>query len=232
MRLLFQNHRSRVRIASTQKGFTIIELMIATLVSSVILLVITFGVVHFTNDYYQGVNSTNTQTTTQNAIDAISQAIQFNASGTVATDGSQGIFCAGTQVFLYTMGKQLTGAPGPTNWGLYQLNNPSSNCTTPADTSGGTELLATNMRLAYLNLSQIGSTNVWQLELRVAYGDPDLLCRSSINGTSTGSCNAGATDYTASDIIQGNDVHCKLETGSQFCSMTDLQTAIGQRINN
>jgi prepilin-type N-terminal cleavage/methylation domain-containing protein len=214
-----------------QSGFTIVELMIATVVSAIILLVITFGILHFTSDYYHGINSSTTQSTTQNAIDVVTQAIQFNASGTVATDGSQGIFCAGTQVFLYTMGKTLSGSPSSTNWGLYQLNNPSSNCVTPGTTTGGTELLGSNMRLTNLSLSQIGTTNVWQLELRVANGDPDLLCRPSIAGAAKGSCNAGATNYATSDVITGSDVRCKIQIGSQFCSISDLTTAIGQRIN-
>jgi len=213
-----------------QAGFTIVELMIATLVSSIVLLVITFGVVHFTNDYYRGINSSNTQATSQNAIDSIAQAIQFNAGNTVATDGTQGFFCAGNQVFLYTMGQQLTGTPSATNWGLYQLANPSPNCAVPAITTGGNELLGKNMRLSYINLAQVGTTDVWQLELRVAYGDPDLLCKTSITGNTKGSCAATATNYTAADPIQGNDVRCKQLIGSQLCSITHLQTAIGQRI--
>jgi len=214
-----------------QSGFTIVELMIATLVSSVILIVITFGIVKFTHDYYRGINSSNTQATTQNAIDVIAHSIQFNATGTVATDGSQGIFCAGTQVFLYTMGKQLTTTPSAANWGLYQLNNPSANCVIPGSTTGGTELLGKNMRLTYINLTQQGSTNVWNLELHVAYGDPDLLCRASITGTAKGSCASGATAYTTTDVIQGNDVECKSQIGSEFCSIAYLTTAIGQRIH-
>jgi len=220
-----QNSRS-------QSGFTVVELMIATVVSALMLVVITFGIVHFTSDYYKGVNTSSTQTATQNAIDSIAQAIEFNATGTVATDGTQGIFCAGSQVFLYTMGKALNAAPSATNWGLYQLNNPSANCIIPADTSDGTELLSPNMRLSVMNLSEIGSTDVWQLDIRVAYGDADLLCRPSITGTSTGSCNAGATDYAASDLIQGSDVTCKIKIGSQFCSVVHLSTAIGQRVKN
>jgi prepilin-type N-terminal cleavage/methylation domain-containing protein len=213
-----------------QQGFTIIELMIATVVSSTVLLVITFGIVQFTNSYYKGINGAATQEATQSSIDAVSQAIRFNASGTVATDGTQGIFCAGTQVFLYTLGKQLTATPSATNWGLYQLDNPSPNCTTPADTSNGTELLATNMRLSYINLAQIGTTGVWQLELRVAYGDPDLLCNTSIVGNTKGGCVSGATSYTASDAITGHDVGCRVLSGSQFCAVVDLTTAMGQRI--
>jgi prepilin-type N-terminal cleavage/methylation domain-containing protein len=225
--------KRRNQIHQSQSGFTIVELMIATVISTVLLLVITFGVVHFTNDYYKGVNSSNTQATAQNAIDVITQAVQFNASGTVATNGTQGIFCAGTQVFLYTLGKQLTGTPSSSNWGLYQLNNPSSNCVTPGSTAGGTELLSKYMRLTSINLSQIGATNVWNLDMRVAYGDSDLLCRPapSIPVGSQGNCQSGPAFATAA-TVSGNDVTCKITTGSQFCTVTDLTTAIGQRITN
>jgi prepilin-type N-terminal cleavage/methylation domain-containing protein len=219
---------------NNQSGFTIVELMIATIVSSVILLVITYGIVHFTNDYYHGINASNTQATAQNAIDSVAHAIEFNAGTTTGVDGitSSGVFCAGTQIFLYTAGKQLTAAPNATNWGLYQLNNPSANCVMPPDTSGGTELLGTNMRLAYIKLEQQSGTNVWNVDMRVAYGDPDLLCRKSITGTTKGSCQPGATAYQTSDTLQGNDVTCKTQTGSQFCSISHLSTSVGQRIGN
>jgi prepilin-type N-terminal cleavage/methylation domain-containing protein len=225
-----RHQHTNTSAAASQAGFTIVELMIATVVSTVILLVITFGIVHFTNDYYKGVNSSATQTATQTAIDSITQAIQFNASGTVATDGTQSIFCAGTQVFLYTLGKKLSAAPSSSNWGLYQLDNPSANCVTPPVTTGGTELLGTNMRLAAINLVQQGTSNVWRLDIRVAYGEPELLCRTSITGTTQGSCANNATNYNSSSVVSGDDVSCKLQTGSQFCSVVHLTTAIGQRI--
>lgn len=225
--------KRRNHLPRSESGFTIVELMIATVVSTVLLLVITFGVVHFTNDYYKGVNSSNTQATTQNAIDAITQAVQFNASGTVGTSVTPGIFCAGTQVFLYTLGAQLTGAPSSSNWGLYQLNNPSPNCVVPADTSGGTELLSKYMRLTYVDLSRIGTSDVWNLELRVAYGDSDLLCRPApgIAVGAQGNCQSGQP-FALGANVKGHDVACKITTGSQFCTVTDLSTAVGQRITN
>jgi len=221
--------------AKRQDGFTVVELMIATLVSSIILLVITYGVVHFTNTYYKGINSSATQAVAQAASDAVSQSIQFNATGTVSPSlipatANDYIFCAGTQIFLYTPGVKLTAAPGPGAWGLYELDNPSANCTLPGSTTGGTELLGSNMRLSDISLSPVGASNVWQLSLRIAYGDPDLLCRTSIAGVAKGSCAVGATSYTAADLITGNDVTCKSQTGSQFCSVAQLNTAIGQRI--
>jgi prepilin-type N-terminal cleavage/methylation domain-containing protein len=220
------------RIASDQTGFTIVELMIATVVAAIILLVVTVGIVHFSNDYYKGVNVSTTQTTTQNAVDAISQAIQFNATSTVGTNGSEGFFCAGTKIFLYTMGKQFNATPSSTNWGLYMLNKTSSNCTVPGVTTSGTELLGKDMRITYLTLSQ-NADGVWGLELQVAYGDSDLLCSTAVSGNTKGSCAQTAADYTSSDVItrdSTHDIQCRLRNGSQFCSVVDLSTAVGQRI--
>ena len=49
------------RTQSSQSGFTIVELMIATLVFAMVLLVITVGVMSFTRAYYRGINQSNTQ---------------------------------------------------------------------------------------------------------------------------------------------------------------------------
>jgi prepilin-type N-terminal cleavage/methylation domain-containing protein len=222
-----------------QSGFTIVELMIATIVSSVILLVITVGIVHFTNDYYHGINASNTQATAQDAIDTIAHSIEFNAGTTsaVSDTATSGAFCAGTQLFMFTAGQQLKGAPSDTNWGLYQINNPSANCNplTLAQVNalgGGTELLGKNMRLAYLKISQQAGTNLWNVDIRVAYGDYDLLCDKNIASTNPGSCAPGAPAFAQNATIQGNKVICKQATGSHFCSVSHLTTSIGQRISN
>jgi len=219
--------------ASDQLGFTIVELMIATLVSSMILLVITVGIVHFTSDYYKGINSSNTQATTQNAIDVIERAIQFNASAPTPSSTTPGVFCAGSQEFVYSLGKQLTGATAVGNWGLYQFNKTTPNCDIPTSVpAGGTQLLGKNMRVAYVNLAQQGTTKVWNLELHVAYGDSDLLCRTSIASPNPGSCSSNAATYAPVTSVSGTDVICKSQTGSQYCSLSNLTAAIGQRINN
>jgi len=222
-----------------QSGFTIVELMIATIVSSVILLVITVGIVRFTNDYYHGINASNTQATTQDAIDMIAHSVEFNAGTTsaVSDTATSGAFCAGTHLFMFTAGQQLKGAPNDTNWGLYQINNPNANCNplTLAQVTaagGGSELLGKNMRLAYLKISQQAGTNLWNVDIRVAYGDYDLLCKKSISAGTAGSCAPGSPSFASNATIQGNDVICKTQSGSQFCSVSHLTTSIGQRISN
>jgi prepilin-type N-terminal cleavage/methylation domain-containing protein len=198
------------RIRTDQSGFTIVELMIATMVFSVILMVIVFGVIHFSNAYYKGINSSLTQTTARNAIDTVSQAIQFGTTTQPSSDdGVTGQFCAGGKVFLYTLGKQLTTTPSVANWGLYRVDS-SSGCTLTSGTAGGTELLSNKMRLADLSVSQPDATsNLWSISLRVVFGDDDLLTNPA-----------------------NTDANCKLNTGAQFCSVSALSTTVQQRIVN
>jgi len=230
------------RLGMRQAGFTIVELMIATLVFSMVLLVITVGVLHFTNSYYKGVNSSATQTAAQNAIDTISQTVQFSSNtpsaGTPATGaGTDGNFCVGSKLFLYTLGKEYgTAAPAVGNWGLYMIDNPNTaSCVgsglTPAQLANGVELLAANMRVTNLSVANSNpTTNLWQIALGIAYGDADLLCNTSQNGN-TGGCSPGDQTSAATANVSGADIACKSQTGSQFCSVAALSTVAQQRIS-
>jgi len=225
-------------IPQEQSGFTIVELMIATLVFSVVLVVITVGVLHFTSSYYKGINSSTTQTTAQNAIDSVSQSIQFSAGGTVGTDvAPAGLFCAGSNIFLYSLGVQYQGGtPSATNWGLYALPNPhTANCSTTGIGSfaGGTELLGKGMRVTNVSVLNTDPVkNLWQVSLTLVYGDSDLLCRTSLGGSTKGSCQQTAPAYLLTDAVSGADVSCKPQIGSQFCSVAALSTIAQQRIGN
>jgi len=200
------------------------------------LIVITVGVLHFTSSYYKGINSSTTQTTAQNAIDTISQSIQFSASGSAGTDVSpSGVFCAGSRMFLYSLGVQYKGAtPSSTNWGLYMFPNPhTANCDTSGIGSftGGTELLASGMRVTNVSVVNVDATKkLWQVSLTIVYGDSDLLCNTKLGGGTTGGCDSAAAAYAATDTVSGDDVACKPQIGSQFCSVAALSTVAQQRI--
>lgn len=213
-----------------QSGFTIVELMIATLVFSVILLVITYGVLHFTSDYYKGINSSATQNSARNAMDSITQAIQFGPPArTTPTVAGSGQFCAGNKILRYTLGIKYDGTPpGSGNWGLFMQTNNAAGCN-PVGATENTELLSKNMRVTDVSNTQI-SPQLWHVSLKIAYGDADLLCKTSITDGSKGDCSQGAASYTATDVIAGSDVQCKLQAGSQFCSVAVLQTTVQQRI--
>ncbi len=217
-----------------QAGFTIIELMIATAVFSMVLLVITVGVMHFTNDYYKGVNNSTTQTTAQNAIDIISQAIKFSASQpeTYLTSGSP-YFCIGNQEFVATLGVQYNGGtPSSRNWGLYMFPMTTNTCSSTMQL-GGKELLGKGMRLAAVSVSQSDpklDPTLWKVSLTIAYGDADLLCRTSLGGAATGGCAQNAPAYPSNETVMGSDVQCKSQVGSQFCSVASLSTIVQERI--
>lgn len=68
----------RRQLRFEQSGFTLIELMISTMVFSVILLGATTAVVQIGRMYYKGVVSSRTQETARRSIEDISRTIQFN----------------------------------------------------------------------------------------------------------------------------------------------------------
>lgn len=215
----------------TQAGFTIVELMIATLVFSLVLLVITYGVVHFTTAYYRGINNSATQTAAQNAIDSVTQSIQFSSGGTTTADSTH--FCAGGKVFLYNLGKEFGGTPTATDRGLYEMPSTAS-CTDPGTPSGGTELLGKNMRLSDVSLTNSNPTDPtipWKVALRIAYGDSDLLCSPALNGNQ-GGCTSGSSSFAANATFAADDMTCKSQIGSQFCSVSVLNSVAQQRIVN
>lgn len=221
------------RSAALQKGFTIVELMIATLVFSVILLIITFGVIQFSHDFYRGINSSTTQDIVRSVSDSVTQAIQFSGStiqqGSLSTGSGQYV-CTGNQEFIYTLGTEITASGGQA---LIQLPIPSGNCydnpsvQDPADWAKRNELLQPYMRLLKFSVAQVGTSTVWQVDVKVAYGDIDLLCDANTVGSCTSSSNIPMATLISPTAI----IHCKPQTGSQFCDVSDLKTVAQVRVN-
>jgi prepilin-type N-terminal cleavage/methylation domain-containing protein len=225
--------KNRTVSAKNQAGFTIVELMIATMVFSVVIFIITAGVLAFTRSYYKGVNSSTTQNTARSIMNAVTQAIQFSGQTVYETNLSKGplngYFCAGDYIYMYSLGKQVPDTPTRGNWGLYRATNPvPGSCTDlsgpPADGSG-TELLGPHMRVADFKVAQVPSEDqLYSLNLRIAYGDNDLLCTPDVSGSCT--ANTELTDAQ----LNNDKVTCKSQTGSQFCAVSALTTTVLQRV--
>lgn len=198
-----------------QKGFTIIELLIATLVFSSVLLLITFGIIQITRTYYKGVTSTKTQQTARAVIDEISQSIQF-AGGTVTPSpapapSSSQVFCLNTKRYSYILGRKLTDG---SNHVLVADTPPCTSSSTAQDmnsaslTPDSRELLAPNMRLSKLDVIEV-DPNLWQITVKVVYGEDDLL----------------------NDPAQPN-ANCKnISVGGQFCAVSELSTVVQKRLD-
>lgn len=223
---------SRLYKYRSQKGFTIVELMIALTIVSIMLLLATTIFVHLGNDYTKGINLARTQNAARNIIDQVSQELQF--SGGMLQTGSNGgnnAICIGNTRYSFVIGKKAVSAPSPTpQHVLWQETMPAGdNCsplnlaTDPPGTtafnhilppaqSNGKELMPDRMRLTGLCVSQVGSS--YQVSVWLAYGDDDLL--SAPGGTPDGCGN--------------KHQYCIGSTGDQFCAVSELQTTVAARL--
>lgn len=193
------------RPKSNNQGFTIVELLISTLIFSMILLLVTIGIIQITRVYYKGITEARTQNTARAAMDEITQGIQFSGGTVSATQASKSSFCIGDQQYSYALGKQLGTQTAKALW---KTNTPGCSGN-PAVATTGKEFLSDKMRLSNLTVTPLGA-NLWKVSLTVAYGDDDLLN----NPTST-------------------SPSCKgIQAGSQFCSISTLTSTVIQRVTS
>ena len=240
--------RHAKRAMNEESGFTIIELLIATVVFSLVMLILTYGILQISRTYYKGVTSANTQNTARDVIDNISQAIQFSGQGTgfaaiPSTNGSLG-FCIGNQRYSYLPGYQLLNGTvdttaNQTNY-AFVVDTPAS-CNPISSSAqdlvgitkgtvmlapGSKELMGLHMRLADLMLPASVSDNLYNIHIRVVYGDNDLLCSETAVASS---CSSTTTMPSGGDYAE-TDLSCKGQAGDQFCAVSDLNTIVQKRI--
>jgi len=213
-----------------QSGFTMVELMIAMTVFSVIVIVITVSVIQFSKQYYKGVISSATQNTARTIIDDISRSIEFNAGGvnpisSVPAGPVKG-YCVGKDKrYSFEPYQQVTdtGLNAPLQQNFHGLVADSVSCgqtssplpvsslSATLTTTNARELLGQHMRIAKFTIitpsSGELSGKLYVINIKVVYGDNDLL-----------------TDPTSPDMT------CKSTTGSQFCATAELTTSVRKRL--
>ena len=74
-----RNNKSDNKLTN-QTGFTIVELMIATVIFSMVLLVCSYAIIHAGRMYYKGMIMSKTQDTARKIIDSASDAIKYDKS--------------------------------------------------------------------------------------------------------------------------------------------------------
>ena len=209
-----------------QQGFTIAELLIATAVFTVMLLLVTFSVLQISRTYYKGVTATKTQQTARTIMDQISQAVQFSGGSIYASPAVVDIlnptdqaFCVNLQRYSYHLGQKLVeGANHALVADTYLAcgQSPTAQNLSSASVSG-TELLSPNMRLAKLMVEDKGN-GLFKVTLKVIYGDDDLL----IDNTGKKGGKSGFDVTTAK---------CVGTAGSQFCAFSELTSTVQKRIS-
>ncbi len=213
-----------------QEGFTILELMIATVIFSLVLMMTLAGIIQITKMYFQGTTQIKTQEVARSIVDEISESIRFSkelvtlptpivgpkieyddGAGTVNLD--TGYICVGTRRYTYAIDRQLKESPKatPTKEKRHVLwvDRPTGGCNDvedlTLDLTDGKELLSENMRLTRFSVVDNGSS--YTIDVSVVYGDDDLL------------------EYT------DDPVTCKSAfTGSEFCGVSNLSVTVVRRL--
>ena len=200
--------KQRLNTQST-KGFTIIELLIATVVFSVVLLVVSGAIVQFGRSYYKGVVQTRTQDVARNISQDVAQTIQFSrgapAKSTIAPN--QFVLCIGNKRYSYVIGQQVGGL---FKHGLV-ADTPSPCASTSFDLAltslpvGAREYLGENMQLLKLDVIPTAS-GLYEVTVSVAYG-------------------------ANSDLNAAKDACNPIIIGGQFCAISTLTTTVTSRLN-
>lgn len=214
-----------------ESGFTIIEFMIATVVFSVVILLVSASIIQISKQYQRSMNVGRTQAAARTLLESISESIQFGSTvpsdGGTDGDGTKSL-CVGNRQFLYVLGKKVADSGGYSTKSAVQSRIWSASCATVGITTGtvvGSELLGPGLRLASLNYT--GVDDFYTIKVRVTYGDDDLLCSPS---AVAGSCNSGAAAMTNLTDFQQPDLRCKSGAGSEYCAVSELSTTVQKRM--
>lgn len=217
-----------------QRGFTIIELMVATTVFTVIMATVAAMLVQYSNSQRKAVNETAAQNVARDVIDRVSQSLQFEGrAGSVtalsSTDNTVG-YCIGTTRYSVALGRQVMSAATH----AAMVDRSGIGCGGTAQpvrtaTSGlaGTELMASQMRMANFDITS-PQAGLYTVTVRVVFGATDLLCSQSASV----SCDQGNEE--TSTVFDGKDIpadtECKAGKDGRFCAVSELATTVRSRL--
>lgn len=212
----------KVKKINNQQGFTIVELIIATSIFSVMMLMSTTGLIYIGRTYYKGLISAKTQEATRSIVEEITREAQFSAYNTISPPdaGNYGptassvateAICIGDMRYTKVVGQSNTkmGAtdnPGTTLRHLLWVDKitiPSAPCEAlPFNSATSRDLLSQNMRLTDFRIQPVPPGR-YNISITIYYGDNDLV---DANGFCVGS-----------------------NSGGQFCARSSLETVATRR---
>jgi prepilin-type N-terminal cleavage/methylation domain-containing protein len=229
----------------TTSGFTIIELMIATLVFSIILLVIIGAFLQIGHIFFKGVSLANTQESSRSLIGDITDDLRFarnpqciddkesTDSQSVANtpqctvDANTRFFCVGTHRYVYTLAKNMpAGSQKMTNddisqnsytnyKGVVETTIPAG-CPHPGTTSEKNRKQLLGPDMQLNALSMKCAANFCTIHTHIIfYGADDGVFESA---------------SAPSDALRAPDAQCTGDLRStQFCAVSDMTTSVNMR---
>lgn len=209
-----------------QKGFTIVELMIASAVFATVLAIASVAVLNISRAYYSGLTQTRNQEVARAVMDELAQSLQLarTVQGlpfSTKLDSNDGSFCIGNKQYRANLGAYQDDDRDATNppvgFAVRELSGGATCATTdtvgggalpiPTVTDGVSEFIGQGMRLADLDISGNPASGVYDITVVVVTGQDDLL-----------------TDPP-------NDYSCRGDrSGGQFCAYATLTTTVQGRL--
>ena len=219
-----------MRSIKQQSGFTIIELLIATTVFSIVLVVIVASFLQVGRMFYKGVSVNNTNEAARNLVDEISNDARLTPTPSEvksdSTDTAKRFFCVGPHRYTFKLNTQVKAGDINSNArnmtaGIVQ-DTTSGNCQDPTALLGSSprQILGPDMRLNAMNVSQNASGSGMLIHVHVIfYGADDRVFSSTAHPNDT------AADHAAA--INDADAYCSGNIlSTQFCAMADIRTNV------
>jgi prepilin-type N-terminal cleavage/methylation domain-containing protein len=160
-----------------QSGFTIVELMIATTVFSVILLLCTYGLIQIGRNYYKGSIVSRTQNVTRAVLDDVTQSITYGASAPSPeaisfTPGDTSEVCIGNKKYVVKDQE-------------FSVSRATGDCSSvTGHTTQEQNLIAENMHVREFSIVQ-QTDSAYTVKIKVSFGETDLYDEA------TGFCKGG-----------------------------------------
>jgi len=221
----FNENRLDNNIHNKPNGFTIVELMVAITVFTVLLLIASSVVTQITRLYYKGVIISRTQNSAREITDGVTRTLQFSSGQTVSqvAAGPVNYLCVGQTRFTFVLNKKIVAGSTINEHALWQDkivtpancsdNPPDLNSSNPGGNEGreGRELLENNMRLKTLTVTGPNAIGIYDIVVSIIYGDDDLITFDS----------------------SSNPISCKgAVAGSQWCATSEFNTQIYPRVRD
>ena len=229
-----------------QSGFTIVELMIATLIFSLVLIAAMAALVQIGRLYYRGVTQARTQEVARSITEEITQAIQFSSANidpgtkitaykidpTAPESAYISHFCIGEKRYTYAIDRQVAGvevlADKKIPHGLW-VDIPGEGCAQILDETGS--IAAADLRNP--NLASVSDgREILDRNMRLS-----RVHIEKIDETENGeiwqvsvSVVYGDTDLLR-DNISGDNYECETAAaGVEFCAISTISTTVTRRV--
>lgn len=198
---------------SKERGFTIVELMIAVSIFAIAITLVLAGVIFIARQYQQASNRVAMEDATRNLHQQIIQSVQFGKI--IIPDAGKGLFtnsgyratCVGNYMYIYGEAKIVdqSSYEGKEE-GLYIKDNTTGCAQADISKVNARNLLPPGAKVVEFSVSDQGEINT-----TVANSPPDLL--EIVNS-------GGSFDVSCKSAI----------TGREFCAIVSLNSAANQRI--